>query len=243
MARAQLLRGAAFNGRRHPGETFGCGLPDSLIPVDWRRGDRTLSDGLPNLSCVFLSCYRRDTAGNFEIGGRGGGPEGLLRGATAVPREPGPDGRVWAGGDGCDGRGGFLVCPAFAANPRACPVILAMSPAVVLMAVMSAFRGYFQGWQEMRPSGLSQLYEQVVRVVVLLFLAILLLPHGVEWAAVGAALVLLPAPWRVWPTYTGAIAGSKRACPSRQSRPGGARLFLGKGACFAWLCPLLRPQL
>jgi len=73
------------------------------------------------------------------------------------------------------------------ANPRACPVILAMSPAVVLMAVMSAFRGYFQGWQEMRPSGLSQLYEQVVRVVVLLFLAILLLPHGVEWAAVGAA--------------------------------------------------------
>jgi stage V sporulation protein B len=55
------------------------------------------------------------------------------------------------------------------------------------MAVMSAFRGYFQGWQEMRPSGVSQLWEQGIRVIVLLSLAYLLLPSGVEWAASGAA--------------------------------------------------------
>ena len=74
-----------------------------------------------------------------------------------------------------------------AADPRSMLAMLALAPAVTLMAVMSAFRGYFQGWQEMRPSGLSQLWEQAVRVVVLLTLAILLLPRGVEWAAAGAA--------------------------------------------------------
>jgi stage V sporulation protein B len=74
-----------------------------------------------------------------------------------------------------------------AADPRSMLAMLALAPAVTLMAVVSAFRGYFQGWQEMRPSGLSQLWEQAVRVVVLLTLAVLLLPRGIEWAAAGAA--------------------------------------------------------
>jgi stage V sporulation protein B len=74
-----------------------------------------------------------------------------------------------------------------AADPRAFPVVVSLAPAVGIMAVMSAFRGYFQGWQEMKPSGVSQLWEQGVRVTVLLTLAYLLLPSGVEWAASGAA--------------------------------------------------------
>ncbi len=74
-----------------------------------------------------------------------------------------------------------------AADPRAYPVILALAPAVPLMALMAALRGYFQGWQDMLPSALSQLIEQVIRVATLLILAVLLLPRGVEHAATGAA--------------------------------------------------------
>lgn len=85
------------------------------------------------------------------------------------------------------GLGAHWFADYLAADPRAYPVVLSLSPAVALMAVMSAFRGYFQGWQEMRPSGISQLWEQAVRVTVLLILAFLLLPRGVEWAASGAA--------------------------------------------------------
>jgi len=74
-----------------------------------------------------------------------------------------------------------------AADPRAYPVILSLAPAVPLMALMAALRGYFQGGQDMMPSALSQLVEQVVRVATLLALAVLLLPLGIGRAAAGAA--------------------------------------------------------
>ena len=74
-----------------------------------------------------------------------------------------------------------------AADPRAYPVILSLAPAVPLMALMAALRGFFQGGQDMMPSATSQLVEQVVRVATLLILAVLLLPSGIQWAAAGAA--------------------------------------------------------
>ena len=74
-----------------------------------------------------------------------------------------------------------------AADPRAYPVVLSLAPSVPLMSLMAALRGFFQGGQDMMPSALSQLVEQVVRVSTLLVLAILLLPLGIDMAAAGAA--------------------------------------------------------
>lgn len=73
------------------------------------------------------------------------------------------------------------------ADPRAYPVLLSLGPAVPLMSLTAALRGFFQGVQEMWPPALSQLLEQVVRVGTLLILAFLLLPFGLGWAAAGAA--------------------------------------------------------
>lgn len=73
------------------------------------------------------------------------------------------------------------------ADQRAYPVILSLAPAVPLMSLMAALRGYFQGCRNMLPSAMSQLVEQVVRVATLLALAVILLPLGVERAAAGAA--------------------------------------------------------
>jgi stage V sporulation protein B len=71
-------------------------------------------------------------------------------------------------------------------EPRAFYAIIAISPAIFFTAVVSAFRGFFQGHQEMMPTAVSQVIEQLVRVITVLAGAIFLLPYGVEFAAGGA---------------------------------------------------------
>jgi stage V sporulation protein B len=75
-----------------------------------------------------------------------------------------------------------------ARDPRAALAIVAVSPAVLVLSVASAFRGFFQGLQNMAPSALSQVIEQIVRVAAMIGLAWAFLPRGVEYAAAGANL-------------------------------------------------------
>lgn len=80
----------------------------------------------------------------------------------------------------------------FAANailqePRAYYAIIAISPAVFLSSLASVYRGFFQGFQEMRPTAYSQVIEQIIRVATVLILVYYLLPYGIEIAAAGAA--------------------------------------------------------
>lgn len=72
-------------------------------------------------------------------------------------------------------------------DPRAYYSILALAPALFLVALEGAYRGYFQGYQLMAPSAVSQVVEQIARVTSLLVLAYLLLPRGLAAAAGGAA--------------------------------------------------------
>ena len=55
--------------------------------------------------------------------------------------------------------------------PGAALALLATAPALVLVPIMSAYRGYFQGQQNMNPTAISQVVEQVFRVGVGLALA------------------------------------------------------------------------
>ena len=61
----------------------------------------------------------------------------------------------------------------------------ALAPALIFVPIMAAFRGYFQGMQNMVPTGLSQIVEQIFRVVFGLLLAYLFITMGVEYAAAG----------------------------------------------------------
>lgn len=72
-------------------------------------------------------------------------------------------------------------------NENAYYSMIAMVPALFFVPIMSAFRGYFQGRQVMTPTAISQLIEQVFRVVVGLFLAYMLLDRGLPQAAGGAS--------------------------------------------------------
>lgn len=89
----------------------------------------------------------------------------------------------------------YLLSPLLAhrlfPDPRVLTVFLICTPAIFIVSVSSAFRGYFQGMQNMFPTALSQICEQIVRVFVGFYSALALLPRGVEWAAAGLALGML----------------------------------------------------
>lgn len=64
--------------------------------------------------------------------------------------------------------------------------MMALVPALFAVPLLSAYRGFFQGTQNMAPIALSQLIEQVFRVAVGLYLAYAFVGKGLEEAAAGA---------------------------------------------------------
>ncbi len=63
----------------------------------------------------------------------------------------------------------FIFAPQIAAlmkNPDAAPGMRMIAPSLLLVPVMAAVRGYFQGMQNMKPTAISQTVEQFFRVVV-----------------------------------------------------------------------------
>lgn len=72
-------------------------------------------------------------------------------------------------------------------RPEAYYSLIGISFAPVIISIMTVFRGYFQGLQNMTPSAISQILEQIGRVVVGVGLAIVLRPRGIEYSAGGAA--------------------------------------------------------
>lgn len=72
-------------------------------------------------------------------------------------------------------------------NPDVQPAFTALIPGVLIVSVCSAFRGFFQGLQQMWPTAFTQAVEQTVRVTVGLGLAWFLLPRGVACATAGVS--------------------------------------------------------
>ncbi len=73
-------------------------------------------------------------------------------------------------------------------NPKVYYSFIALAPGIFICTVCSAFRGFFQGLQQMTPTALTQTLEQLIRVAAGLLIAYLLLPRGVEYAAIGISL-------------------------------------------------------
>ncbi|GIM30187.1 stage V sporulation protein B [Clostridium polyendosporum] len=83
--------------------------------------------------------------------------------------------------------GAETIIDALRWDPKSYYSILGVALAPLLISVMTAFRGFFQGLQNMNPSAISQIVEQIGRVVVGVGLAFILLPYGIEYSAGGAA--------------------------------------------------------
>lgn len=65
---------------------------------------------------------------------------------------------------------------------------LAVAVALVFSSLLTAFRGYFQGYQKMLPTAISQIVEQVGKLVLGLLFASLLIKNGVAYGVLGALL-------------------------------------------------------
>ena len=92
------------------------------------------------------------------------------------------------------GAGLFLICflgakplTTLLGNADAAPAVRAIAPALLFVPLLSALRGYFQGRQNMNPTAISEITEQLVRIISGLLLAYILLPKGLVKASAGAA--------------------------------------------------------
>ena len=79
---------------------------------------------------------------------------------------------------------------AFQNQPDAWAAIGCLGPCVLLICIMSTFRGYFQGQSNMLPTSISQVLEAIVKLIVGMAAALLLLKttNSVALAAGGAIL-------------------------------------------------------
>jgi stage V sporulation protein B len=73
-------------------------------------------------------------------------------------------------------------------DPKSYYSFLVIAIAPIFVSIMCTFRGFFQGLQNVKPTAISQIVEQVGRVVGGVLFAYLLFPKGIEYAAAGAAL-------------------------------------------------------
>jgi len=72
-------------------------------------------------------------------------------------------------------------------NSGAKYAMMAIAPALLFLPMAAAYRGYFQGMQDMKPTATSQIVEQFFRVAIGLTLATILVKFGREYAAAGAS--------------------------------------------------------
>jgi stage V sporulation protein B len=73
-------------------------------------------------------------------------------------------------------------------DSRVYVTFLSMSPIILIVAVSSVLRGYFQGRQNMIPTATSQIVETLIRIVMVLVFAYFMLPYGIQYAAAGAMI-------------------------------------------------------
>ena len=88
---------------------------------------------------------------------------------------------------------GFIIlfffadaCADVMASPGASLGIKALAPAILFVSLMSVYRGYFQGHQNMLPTAISEVCEALGKLIVGYGAALLFISHGIEKASAGA---------------------------------------------------------
>ena len=82
-------------------------------------------------------------------------------------------------------------------TPEIKTALIVLAPCIFFTAVLSAYRGYFQGRQQMRPTAITQIVEQVVNIIFSIAFAVILIKKsqelGVAGGSVGTSLGALAA--------------------------------------------------
>lgn len=67
---------------------------------------------------------------------------------------------------------------------------LAISPAIIASSVVTIIKAYFQGVENMFPSSIAIIFEQITKLIAGLVLSFQLLPYGIEYAVMGSVLAV-----------------------------------------------------
>ncbi len=81
---------------------------------------------------------------------------------------------------------GAEKCADIMTNPGAAAGIKALAPAILFVSLMSVYRGYFQGRQNMMPTAVSEVCEALGKLIIGYLGAYFLLKNGLELASAGA---------------------------------------------------------
>lgn len=84
-----------------------------------------------------------------------------------------------------------LILKYFYNDPRVKWCFYAMFPGIIIVSICSAFRGFFQGLQEMFPPAVTQCIEQLIRISIGLYLIIKLQYYGIKIIAVGLSVSMI----------------------------------------------------
>ncbi len=75
-------------------------------------------------------------------------------------------------------------------NPDVAPALAAIAPSVLMVSILSVFRGYYQGRSNMVPTAISQVIESLGKLCIGLGLAYVAMSRGMDASAVAAMTVL-----------------------------------------------------
>ncbi|MCD8090146.1 MAG: polysaccharide biosynthesis protein [Clostridiales bacterium] len=73
-------------------------------------------------------------------------------------------------------------------SPRSVYTLISLAPTVFICAIMSVYRGWFQGLNTTVPTAVSQVVEQIFNAFFSVYLAWLLIGYGVEMGAAGGTM-------------------------------------------------------
>lgn len=106
-------------------------------------------------------------------------------------------------------------------NPNSAAAILAISPAVLFSCLMSACRGYFQGYSDMAPTAVSQVIEALCKLIFGYLFAWLLLRDGQPvWMAAAGAIAGVSIGTAVGAVYLFLVYALRKRKPATLQRIG-----------------------
>lgn len=73
-------------------------------------------------------------------------------------------------------------------SPRSVYTLMSLAPTVFICAIMSVYRGWFQGFNTTVPTAVSQVVEQIFNAFFSVYLAWILIGYGIEMGAAGGTM-------------------------------------------------------
>lgn len=113
-------------------------------------------------------------------------------------------------------------------NEKSVIVLQGIAPSLFLVSVISAYRGYFQGMQSMTPTALSQVVEQVGKLVIGLALGIAWVSRGPEYGALGGILGVTLSEVMALVLLMGIYMGKRRGIMDRVNESPETNILSGK---------------